>query len=177
MPRRGLGVFDRLRCSVEWEHCLSAGIRNSQVVRNRRERETGLRQLQPSLCLSLPLQGQFWSEVWFWGRGHQIFELPAANLSSWTSTQPSFRQCPSSTRGRKTSSINSLSKLQRPLLEQQCHWRRRQNSIEPKAKQAGSSSSKLVTKLQRTDQYWEFKSASRQSGQEILLRGEGTIIS
>ena len=32
MPRRGLGVFDRRRRSVEWEHCLSAGIRNSQVM-------------------------------------------------------------------------------------------------------------------------------------------------
>ena len=32
VPRRGLGVFDRRRRSVEWEHCLSAGIRNSQVM-------------------------------------------------------------------------------------------------------------------------------------------------
>ena len=60
MPRRGLGVFDRRRCSVEWEHCLSAGIRNpqvtyddedgndyadngdDQVIRDRRERSAGL---------------------------------------------------------------------------------------------------------------------------------------
>ena len=146
MPRRGLRMFDGLWCSVQWKHCLSAGIRNpqvtyddedgndyadngdDQVIRDRRERSAGLWQLQPSLCLSLPLQvtmmtcelevsicntskviwnqqrlkrlnicyekhlqGQFWSEVWFWRRGDQISELTVTNLSSRHSTRPPFR--------------------------------------------------------------------------------------
>ena len=72
MPRRGLWMFDRLWCSFQWEHCLSAGICNPQVtyddedgyadngsdqiICDRRKRGAGLRQLQPSLCLSLSLQ-------------------------------------------------------------------------------------------------------------------------
>jgi len=155
MPGRGFRMFDRLGRSLQWHHCLSAGVHNPQVIRDGRERGAGLRQLQPSLCLSLPLQGQFWSEVWFWSRDQTFPVFPVANLSSWHSTQPSFRRCPCSTRGSKTFSANSLSKLQRALVEQQCHWRRRQNSIEPKAKQAGSTTFKLVTKLQRTSKQFK----------------------